>query len=40
MGQNLIRSITNNYNKKHMKIKFTSGDNLPLKKVLEHRNSC
>ena len=36
--RDLIRSITNNsddYDEKHMKIKFNSNDDLPLKKTLE-----
>ena len=37
----LIRLITNhsdNYDEKYMKIKFNSGDDLPLKKTLELYN--
>ena len=39
--RDLIRSITNNsdyYDKKYMKIKFVSDDDLPLNKTLELRN--
>ena len=39
--RDLIRSITNNlddYDKKYMKIKFNSDDDLPLDKTLEIRN--
>ena len=37
----LIKSITinsDNYDKKHMKIKFNSDDDLPLKKMVELQN--
>ena len=39
---NKIRSITNdsdNYNENYMKIKFSSDDGLPLKKMLELYNT-
>ena len=39
--QNLIETINGkpgDYNKKHMKIKFSSDDNLPLKKMLRLHN--
>ena len=40
-NRDLIRLITNhsdNYDEKYMKIKFNSGDDLPLKKTLELYN--